>query len=422
MALSLPFWLFCQEPTVIRDYGGKRVVQDPSKYALVGTSSHQVIIEHYELISGNERDQLIDLIIQDIDYYMDRVMEISDGSMVVRKSDKQIMKDLKSIVDHKIKLYDYQVDRPFEGFSEAFNQKIKDLERLNWSTEDTRGELSYDSQEMALNYVRSQISELKDISTRDLSSYADAHIHEYISTDFPSDLAMDPGPVDTGEWVVNSPLIPIDYTLASIQEEDLGLLLPPELDPQEIASGTDEKIVQLLESNNKLIATFGQQMIALQEEMLALRRESLEFRTEFSDMQNEMADIQLAIQEIRSSNQIAQSNPGLRSLNTEDPYVVRFEKNSDHITLAYQLELNEVYHLLMLDPGRKVMITGYADQSGSADFNAQISRMRALSVKHYLRQKGIPSDRMIINFLGDSVSDSENPLDRKVEIAWLGTD
>jgi outer membrane protein OmpA-like peptidoglycan-associated protein len=99
---------------------------------------------------------------------------------------------------------------------------------------------------------------------------------------------------------------------------------------------------------------------------------------------------------------------------------LRFEKNSDHISLAYQMELNEVYHLLMLDRNRKVMITGYADISGTPELNAQISRMRALSVKHYLRQKGVPTNRMIINFVGDSVSESENPMDRKVEIAWLG--
>jgi len=155
--------------------------------------------------------------------------------------------------------------------------------------------------------------------------------------------------------------------------------------------------------------------------MLALRRESVQSREEFSSLRNEITNIQLTIQDIQQSNSVAIDNPGLRELGTEKPYTVRFKKNSDHLSLAYQVELNEVYHLLMLDSERKVMITGYADISGTPELNAKISRMRALSVKSYLKKKGVPADRMIVNFLGDSVSQDENPLDRKVEIAWLGS-
>ncbi|NND93366.1 MAG: OmpA family protein [Flavobacteriales bacterium] len=421
MALLLVFCTYGQDPVVIRDYGGKRVVDDPSRYKLTGASEHKVIIQHYELISSSERDQLIDLIIQDIDYYLDRVMQIDDGKMIVRKSDKQILKDLESIIDHKIKLYDYQVDEAFAGFSEKFNEKIKNIERLNWSTESVNDPNSaYDGRALALNYVQSQIGELKEISTNELRLFAEDHIHELTGLEIPEDLAFDPGPIDTGEWVLNSPLIPIDFSLATIAESDIGLFLEPESATTQIPEETDDRIVKLLESNNELIRTFGEQMIAMQQEMLDIRRESLAYQEEFRDIRTEIGDLQLAITEIQESNSAVLQNPRIRPLETEDSYIVRFDKNSDHISISYQMELNEVYHLLMLDPNRKVMITGFADISGTPELNAEISRMRALSVKYYLRKKGVPSNRMIINFVGDSVSKSENPMDRKVEIAWLG--
>ncbi|NND95233.1 MAG: hypothetical protein HKN45_10230, partial [Flavobacteriales bacterium] len=88
--LSLP--LLSQEVTVIRDYGGKRMVSDPTQYKLVGSSEHTVLIQHYELISEKDRNELVDIIIQNIDFYLDQVMEFSEGRMTVRKTDKQILK------------------------------------------------------------------------------------------------------------------------------------------------------------------------------------------------------------------------------------------------------------------------------------------------------------------------------------------
>ncbi len=412
--------MLSQETTIIRDYGGKRVVQDPTKYRLAGSSEQLILIQHYELISDTERDNLVDIIIQNIDYYLDQVMEISEGKMTVRKSDKQILKDLQGIVDHNIKLYDYQVDKAFPGFSDEFLTKIQTIEQLNWDPKKgSDGESRFNARDMAYNYVQGQISELKGISTSDLRLYADNHIHEYMGDEAPLDMAKYIGPLDTGEWVINSPLIPIDYSLASIDEQDIALFLEPDV-KTEIPSGTDGKIVELLESNNKLIQVFGEQMINLQQEMVALRKESNQYRKEFGSIREEILGLQEAIVEIRENNSAALSNPGLRELTNEKAYVVQFAKNSDHIALSYQMELNEVYHIMMIDQSRKVMITGYADTSGNPQLNAQISRYRALNVKSYLRGKGIPTDRMVVNFLGDSASNSENAADRKVEIAWLG--
>jgi OOP family OmpA-OmpF porin len=67
----------------------------------------------------------------------------------------------------------------------------------------------------------------------------------------------------------------------------------------------------------------------------------------------------------------------------------------------------------------KALITGYADKSGDPDFNAWISRQRAKAVRDYLIQSGISGSRLVMNFLGETGSLSENPADRRVEVSYF---
>lgn len=415
-----PF-LPAQEVTVIRDYGGKRMVSDPSKYKLTGSSEHTVLIQHYELISEKDRNELVDIIIQNIDYYLDQVMEFSEGKMTLRKSDEQILMDLNLIVENNIRLYEYQVDSPFGGFSRDFLDKIDLIEKLSWDVAQVSdGNSTFNSEEMAYNYVQAQITSLKDISTSDLLDYADAHIHEHTSNEFKENFAELPADMDTAEWNVNSPLPAYDYSLAMKEEIDIGLYLEPDIAPERIPKGADKRIVELLETNNRMISEFSKQMLDMQREMIALRQEGLAFQQEYAGMRDDIQDLQVAMREVQESSQSVTAQPGLRPLENEENYIVRFNKNSDEISLPYRMELNEVYHLLMIDPSRKVLLTGFADISGNTEINAAISRKRALAVKSYLARKGVATSRMIVNYLGDAASVSVNAQDRKVEIAWLG--
>ena len=65
------------------------------------------------------------------------------------------------------------------------------------------------------------------------------------------------------------------------------------------------------------------------------------------------------------------------------------------------------------------MITGFADKSGDPDYNAYLSQKRASEVQTYLYRKGIPKKRMVMNYLGDISSESENAGDRRVELEFV---
>jgi hypothetical protein len=79
---------------VVNDFGGKRMVTDPENYHLVSTSQHTVVVHHYEAISTKNQEELVGVIQKNIDYYLDQVIQMSDGNVEIRKTSKQILRDM----------------------------------------------------------------------------------------------------------------------------------------------------------------------------------------------------------------------------------------------------------------------------------------------------------------------------------------
>ncbi len=76
----------------------------------------------------------------------------------------------------------------------------------------------------------------------------------------------------------------------------------------------------------------------------------------------------------------------------EQTLVVRavdFEFNSAQLTLPARQTLDEVGASLVKQPELNVQIQGYADSTGSADYNLRLSQKRAESVRSYLMAKGV---------------------------------
>ena len=404
---------------MVNDFGGKKMVTDPENYRFVSTSQHTVVVHHYELISGKEQEELIGHIQKNINYYLDQVMQMSDGRMEIRKTSKQILRDLEGIVAFQLKLYDYQVDTEFRGFSDELVSKLKNIELLNWDSEsNSDGNSRFNSEQMAYNYLRSQLNDVSILSERDLNDYAVAHVHE-----FKNATMLDPGidltEIDTAAFKRNTLLPGEDHTIENIYVDDALLIPLPDAAVTEIPRGTDPELMALLKSNNEMIRFFGDQMLLMQRELIDMKKEGQAYQQEFLSIRTELKDLQVAIDDLRDANQNGLSSGVMRPAKGGVAQVIRFEKNSDEISLEDRPRLNDIYYQLMTNAGQKVMITGFADRSGNTELNAAISRKRALAVKNYLRGMGIPAERLVINFLGDTYSDSENSADRKVEIAWL---
>jgi outer membrane protein OmpA-like peptidoglycan-associated protein len=87
--------------------------------------------------------------------------------------------------------------------------------------------------------------------------------------------------------------------------------------------------------------------------------------------------------------------------------------------MSDKAKLNVIVQTMLSDRTATALITGYADKSGNPELNAKISSARANTVKRYLISRGIGAKRLLVNYLGDSFSNSENEADRKVEIGIL---
>jgi outer membrane protein OmpA-like peptidoglycan-associated protein len=84
---------------------------------------------------------------------------------------------------------------------------------------------------------------------------------------------------------------------------------------------------------------------------------------------------------------------------------------SAHAGLDHDAEkvLSHVSELLTKSPALGVTIVGYADNSGSKGFNAQLSQKRASSIRDILKtQYNIPEDRVKIYWSGDKNAYGDN--------------
>lgn len=63
-------------------------------------------------------------------------------------------------------------------------------------------------------------------------------------------------------------------------------------------------------------------------------------------------------------------------------------------------ELKKVIHFLQENPRIRVEVSGHTDNSGSSDYNKQLSQKRALAVYDYLTQMGIEKNRIITHGYG----------------------
>jgi hypothetical protein len=74
-------------------------------------------------------------------------------------------------------------------------------------------------------------------------------------------------------------------------------------------------------------------------------------------------------------------------------------------------------NLLACDPDATIVLDGYADPTGSEEYNADLARRRAEAVRDRLVQHGIKKERIVLGVFGERGQDDKAPaLARHVEI------
>ena len=100
---------------------------------------------------------------------------------------------------------------------------------------------------------------------------------------------------------------------------------------------------------------------------------------------------------------------------------VYFDLNSSVIKQSELTKLKNVANVLKLYPNAQITINGYADATGSSDFNRKLSQKRAETVRDRLINGfGVHTGKVILNALGDTqASGGVNQNDRRVDLKWV---
>ena len=84
------------------------------------------------------------------------------------------------------------------------------------------------------------------------------------------------------------------------------------------------------------------------------------------------------------------------------PGNITFKTDSADINAGFYSTLNSVAKVLNKYDNSTVMVLGYTDSTGSAEYNQTLSRQRANAVAAYLQGQGVKSSRFEIMGLGSS--------------------
>lgn len=107
---------------------------------------------------------------------------------------------------------------------------------------------------------------------------------------------------------------------------------------------------------------------------------------------------------------------------------VRFDTNKSTLTAAAKANLDKLVPVFNEYPDTNIVIYGYTDSTGAADYNLKLSGERAASVKSYLAGKGLSSTRFSVSGLGiaDPIATNDTPegrsQNRRVEFAITAND
>ncbi|MCC5920536.1 MAG: OmpA family protein [Cyclobacteriaceae bacterium] len=104
---------------------------------------------------------------------------------------------------------------------------------------------------------------------------------------------------------------------------------------------------------------------------------------------------------------------------------VFFETDSYSLEQSSKTELKQLENFLSKYPKAKVEILGHTDNTGSEEYNLQLSNKRALSVKEYLVEIGIDKERILTKGkgssspIGDNDTSSGRAQNRRIELKLL---
>jgi outer membrane protein OmpA-like peptidoglycan-associated protein len=419
-----------QHVTVINNYQGDTTKVEPGQFVLTGSTEHRYIINYYQPRNRNSNTRVLDLISFALAYYIDEMADMQSRTLTFRKPAQKNFEDLNEIVSNSLKLYEHPAAEAFWGFSGGLEKKLLELHQLKGRQIDYNDvENSGSSVKIGHYTLQKQMLELKMLAVREVEDLLE-------DTPAPIDsngklLSKNEQKTDSDNFRKNQPLDPIEFNAEEEYMQDLAMLdlvMPKEQkEPpkNQTADGDfNTRILNLLEENNRLMSGYNQRFDNMQSQIDELKQKPVVSSGNLPEgsekrLQTQIEELRGMIKDLAETKSTPIDGSTTKPNSKLKPIEVIFERGSHEITVYNQTLLNEVVAELLKNKSHKIMITGFADRVGDRNLNAILSQKRAVAVRDYIAQRGIPQSRLVVNFYGDNKSKDLNPLDRKVEIEWL---
>jgi OOP family OmpA-OmpF porin len=166
------------------------------------------------------------------------------------------------------------------------------------------------------------------------------------------------------------------------------------------------------------------QELELKAKQLELEKAKLEVqKSESLELQKAKLELEIKTLELAKARRDLRVQETLERLDMQVQGDVLFDTGKSVIKPSAVAPLRQVAMILLEYPKGKVIVTGYADSTGTEDVNLKLSRDRAEAVKTYLLDKsGVSSERVLARGMGEEKPAATNmtkegrQLNRRVEI------
>ncbi|TVR41027.1 MAG: hypothetical protein EA392_02600 [Cryomorphaceae bacterium] len=458
-----------QQVTVVNHYHGDTAGVGAQDFILAGSTEHRYIVNHYTVRAVKPEERVMDLVDYSLSFYLDEMLDWSTGKVQFKRSRDEDFARINELVQHVLGFYQHPASEAFWGFSGRLEKQLHALHSLSGRDIDYQQPTSPATGTRVGHYtLQRQLIDFKGLAYRELEEVLEDHpapidMHGRLLT------TAEPEPKDRSEQLMarversnkQEVMMLIDslfelpeaphHLIAAINQRIAKLDSPPEpvfrknqqippmefgvepeyvpeppplkLDLKQPAATAavepaqrdfNERILTLLEQNNRLMEKYNDRFEDMQSQINELRTQPAAQRESEARLQQQIDEIHQMISELKTG-----AESGSSSARKLQPVALIFERNSAELTLQHQVIMNEIVAGLMRNRNYKVMITGFADRTGNPEHNILLSRMRAQRVRDYIALSGIDNSRMVLNYLGDNKSQEPNPLDRKVEIEFL---
>ncbi len=377
---------------------------------------------------GDRSLMLRQLLLSGIEQYLDQRVHFEKRGVKTDFSDERMLTDLNAMVATAAR--EFEVSEGFSGFTEPTMEQLERVTHIDWSQATFTTNDEQDKYLAIYFYVRTQRQELQRQIRADLLPLAGVEVLQPLSAEnaFTTGrnvsvptvcrtvyddqnflCALDLGVSDTLLGMVDSQLTD-DLMLKIAQKAKQAINEDPL--PAELVQHKVRK------RDRWLKAELDQINIRIDE--LDQRKELWRLRDRMDDIEGRIDDIGMEVRDLKEGTATTSDNPiaNLSDLVGRN-VTVRFPRNSCELDGDYRLVLNEVFEQLARSVEDRVLITGYTDRSGDPALNLALSEQRAKAVRAYLLSRGIPADRLLVNYYGDSRSSGRDPNERRVEVEWL---